>query len=78
MVVEFGTSSNKASAWAGGNDFSPLASKSFPCLDPHLVVKGKWFAVVSCCACLREEAMVSIVLCMSKGGGHGFNVGALF
>ena len=44
----------------------------------HPVADGRWLAVVLWCACLRVEAMVSIVLCMSKGGGHGFNVGALF
>ena len=45
---------------------------------PPIVADGKWLAVVLWCACLRVEGMVSIVLCMSKGGGHGFNVGALF
>ncbi len=25
----------------------------FPCVDPPSVAKGKWFAVVLCCACLR-------------------------
>jgi hypothetical protein len=40
---------------------------------PPIVADGKWLAVVLWCACLRVEAMVSIVLCMSKGGGYGFN-----
>ena len=40
---------------------------------PPIVADGKWLAVVLWCACLRVEGMVSIVLCMSKGGGHGFN-----
>ena len=50
----------------------------FPDVDPPSVAKGKWLAVVLCCVCLRVEAMVSIVLCMSKGGGHGFNISALY
>jgi hypothetical protein len=50
----------------------------FPGVCPPSVAKGKWLAVVLCCAYLRVEAMVSIMLFMSKGGGHGFNVGALY
>ena len=50
----------------------------FPGVYPPMVADGRWLAVVLCCVCLRVMAMVSIVLCMSKGGGHGFNVGALF
>ena len=48
-----------------------------PGVCPPMVADGRWLAVVLWCACLRVEGMVSIVLCMSKGGGHGFNVGAL-
>jgi hypothetical protein len=40
---------------------------------PPMVAECKWLAVVLWCACLRVEVMVTIVLCMSKGGGHGFN-----
>jgi hypothetical protein len=52
----------------------------FPVVCPPSVAKGKWLAVVLCCACLRVEAMVSMSArsSCSKGGGYGFNVGALF
>ena len=65
-------------AYAGKNHFSPVASNSFSRCISTDGSTGKGLAVVLCCACLRVRARVSIVLCMSKGGGHGFNVGALF
>ena len=49
----------------------------FPSVCPPIVADGRWLAVVLCCVCLRVEAMVSMSARCSKGGGYGFNVGAL-
>ena len=48
-----------------------------PGVYPPMVADGGWLAVVLCCVCLRVMAMVSMSACCSKGGGYGFNVGAL-
>ena len=44
---------------------------------PPMVADGKWLAVVLWCSCLRVEGMVSMSARCCKGGGYGFNVGAL-
>ncbi len=46
----------------------------FPGVCPPSVTKGKWLAGVLCCACLKVEAMVSMSVRGSKGGGYGLNV----
>ena len=49
----------------------------FPGVCPPMIAECKWLAVVLWCACLRVMAMVSMSARCSKGGGYGFNVGAL-
>jgi hypothetical protein len=50
----------------------------FPGVDPPSVEKGKWFAVVLCCACLRVEGMVSMSARCSKGNDYGFKCQLMF